>query len=193
MSQLNNKRSRSCATLDVAVIPENIFSLRGDAFYSLVEELTSKDIEELLRIQKISNARCFLNTNPLAFFYINCADPPIVQLQNRLSIKGFDDKNIVLAGVHGCRHYLQKLFGSSLVTKKTKRINSAKSSAANSLNHQVPSTPIQTRSVAIDSSTPANISNIDHHDYLNKKMKVWWEKIRDQYNLENHVLLNLIL
>ena len=77
MSHSLNKQLHSSNTIDISIIPPDAFSLRGDAFYSLVEELTSKDIEDLLRIQKISNARCFLNTNPLAFFDIDSNDPSV--------------------------------------------------------------------------------------------------------------------
>ena len=188
MSRLFNKQFRSSATFDFSGVPTNVFSLRGDAFYSLVEELTSKDMEELPRIQKISNVRCFLNKNPLAFFDINSDDPPIIQLQNRLSFKVKNSKNVVLAGVHGYLRYLQKLFDSLLMKKKNKRINPDNSTATNKLLHQVPSTGMQISSLPIDSSTTADLSTIDHHNYLNHKIKSWWEKSRNQYGLENHLL-----
>ena len=45
-----------------------------------------------------------------------------------------------------------------------------------------------TPSLSIDSSTTAASSNMDHHKYLNQQIESWWEKNRDQHNLENHVL-----
>ena len=59
MRRLLNKQLQSSIMLDLSTMPTDALSLRGDVFYSLVEELTSKDIEDLFRIQKISNARCF--------------------------------------------------------------------------------------------------------------------------------------
>ena len=69
MSTSVNKRFRySSQTMDPSVIPVDVFSSKGDAFYTFVRQSTSEDIEDLLRIQRISTARSFLNTNPLAFF-----------------------------------------------------------------------------------------------------------------------------
>ncbi|CAF4871070.1 unnamed protein product [Rotaria sp. Silwood2] len=47
---------------------------------------------------------------------------------------------------------------------------------------------MQISSLPIDSSITADLCTIDHHHYLNQKIKSWWEKNRDQYDLENHVL-----
>ena len=183
-----NGQFRSSAALDLSILPTNVFSLRGDAFYSLVEELTSDDIEELLRIQKISNPRCFMNTNPLAFFDINSDDPSVLQLQRRLSFKGIDKNNIVLAGVRGYIRYLQELFGSLLMKKMNKRNDPNSSSATNTLLNQISSPTVQTLALSIDSSTTTDLSTIDHHSFLDKKIQDWWEKNRDQFDVENHML-----
>jgi hypothetical protein len=188
MRHLLNKQLQSSMTLDLSIMPTDAFSLRGDAFYSLVEELTSKDIEDLFRIQKISNARCFLNTNSLAFFDVNSDDPFVIQLQDRLSIKVSNSKRTVLAGVHGHVHYLQELFNLFLMNKKNKRTKSNNSTTVRNHLHQVPSTPMPTTPLSVDSSTATASSNTDHHNYLNEKIKVWWEKNRDQFNLEHYAL-----
>ena len=141
MSQLFNGRHRPSPTVDLTMLPSDILSLWGDPFYSLVEELTSNDIEDLLRIQKISTARCFLNTKPLAFFDINSEDPSVVQLQTRLSFKTTDNKIVVLAGVHGYLRYLQELF-RSLVNKKSSQRSDTKKSSIQERVHQVPSSGI---------------------------------------------------
>ena len=144
MPRVSNKQSQYSIMIDISMMPTDAFSLRGDAFYSLVEELTSKDVEDLLKIQKISNARCFLNTNSLAFFDIHSDNPFIVDLQDRLSIKTLNDKRAVLAGVQGYLRYLQQLFNSFLVSQRNKRIKSNKSTDANGNFYQVPSTPVPT-------------------------------------------------
>jgi len=188
MPRLLNKQLHSNNTIDLSIIPTDAFNLRGDAFYSLVEELTSKDIEDLLKIQRISNARCFLNTNSLAFFDINSDDPSIIELQNRLSVKILNGKRIVLAGVHGYLQYLQQLFNLFLMAMKNKRTKSNNSANPSNHVHQVPSTPIPIMSLSIDSSTATASSNTDHHHFLNEKIKCWWEKNRDQLNVENYTL-----
>ena len=58
MRRLLNKQLQSSMMFDLSTMPIDAFSLRGDAFYSLVVEPTAKDIEDLFRIQNISNARC---------------------------------------------------------------------------------------------------------------------------------------
>jgi hypothetical protein len=188
MRSLLNKQLQSSIKLDLSIMPTDAFSLRGDAFYSLVEELTSKDIEDLFRIQKISNARCFLNTNSLAFFDISSDDPFVIQLQDRLSIKVLNSKRAVLAGVHGYVHYLQELFNLFLMKKKNKRTKSNNSTTVRNLLHQVPSTPMSTTPLSVDSSTANASSKTNHHDYLNEKIKFWWEMNRDQFKLENYAL-----
>jgi hypothetical protein len=188
MRSLLNKQLQSSIKLDLSIMPTDAFSLRGDAFYSLVEELTSKDIEDLFRIQKISNARCFLNTNSLAFFDISSDDPFVIQLQDRLSIKVLNSKRAVLAGVHGYVHYLQELFNLFLMKKKNKRTKSNNSTTVRNHLYQVLSTPMSTTPLSVDSSTATASSNTNHHDYVNEKIKFWWEKNRDQFNLENYAL-----
>jgi hypothetical protein len=188
MCRLLNTQLQASMMLDLSTMPTDALSLREDAFYSLVEELTSTDIEDLFRIQKISNARCFLNTNSLAFFDINSDDPSVIQLQDRLSIKVLNSKRAVLAGVHGYVHYLQELFNLFLMKKKNKRTKSNISTTVRNHLHQVPSTPMPTTPLSVDSSTATASSNTDHHDYLNEKIKFWWEKNRDLFNLENYAL-----
>ena len=100
MVQLNKKRSRSrSAALDLSVVPANIFALKGDDFYTVIKELTSEDVEELLKTRKISTARCFLTTNPLNFFNIHSDDPTIIQLQKRLSFNVSNGRSVVLVAV----------------------------------------------------------------------------------------------
>ncbi|CAF1401633.1 unnamed protein product [Adineta ricciae] len=188
MPRVSNKQSQYSITIDLSMIPTNAFSLRGDAFYSLVEELTSKDVEDLLKIQKISNARCFLNTNSLDFFDIHSDDPFIVDLQDRLSIKTLNKKRTVLAGVQGYLHYLQQLLNSFLIAQRNKRIKSNNSTDANSHPHQVPSTPMPITPLSINSSTTAALFHPEHRHFLNEKIKSWWEKHRDQFNLGSDAL-----
>ena len=65
-----DKPLRSLTKIDLSFLLTNASCLRGDEFYAHIKEPTSDDIEELLRIQKVSNARCLLNTNVSPFFDI---------------------------------------------------------------------------------------------------------------------------
>jgi hypothetical protein len=188
MPRLVDKQLRPTADLDFSVLPTNTFDLRGEEFYSFVEEITCGDVQDLLRVQKISNARCFLNTNALAFFDIRSDDAQVTQLQNRLSITVLGGKKVVLAGVHGYLQYLQDLLRASLTKRANKRISSNDSSLKNNLLHQVPSTPMEISSPLTSSSSTASPSTNHHHNFLHEKIQSWWEKNRGQYDLENHTL-----
>ena len=188
-----NGRFRSSTALDLSVLPTNVFSLRGDAFYSLVEELTSNDIEELLRMQKISNPHCFMNTNPLTFFDINSDDPSVLQLQSRLSFKGIDQKNIVLAGIRGYIRYLQELFDSLLMKQINKRNDSNNFRTTNTLLNSISSSAVQTPALTFDSSTTTDLSTIDHHSFLLKKSKTGGRRIEIRLMLKTTCLSNLMI
>ena len=141
MASLNKKRSRSRSlALDVSILPTNILSLKGDAFYSLVRELTSEDAEELLKMQRISSVRCFHNTNPLTLFDLHTDDPSIIRLQHRLSLKSTNNKNIALAGIGGDCRYLTQLFETLFVKNKKRRIEVFSSMANTLLSQQSPTT-----------------------------------------------------
>lgn len=123
MVQLNNKRSRSRSpALDLSILPANVFALKGDPFYTVIKEVTSEDVEELLKIQRISTARCFLATDPLNFFNIVSNDPMIVHLQKRLSCNVSNGRNVVLAGVEGDISNLTELL-CALSTNKRRETN----------------------------------------------------------------------
>ena len=79
MVQYHQKKS-PVSFLDPSLLPVNLFSMRADAFYELLERITSEDVKELLKIQRISTANCFLDTHPLAFFDLNCSDPSITEV-----------------------------------------------------------------------------------------------------------------
>ena len=188
MPRLVDKQLRPTADLDFSVLPTNTFDLRGDEFYSFVEEITCEDVQDLLRVQKISNARCFLNTNALAFFDLRSDDAQVTQLQNRLSITVLGGKKVVLAGVHGYVQYLQDLLRASLAKRANKRISSHDSTLRNNLLHQVPSTPMQISSPLTSSPSTASPSTNHHHNFFHEKIQSWWEKNRGQYDLENQTL-----
>ena len=183
-----DKPLRALSKIDLSILPTNAFCLRGDEFYALVKELTSDDIEELFRIQKVSNARCLLNTNVLTFFDISSNDPLITQLQDRLSFTVADGKRVIRAGVHGFVEYLRSLFASSLTKPTSKRISSNNISAKTNLSHQTHSTPTQTSPLLPSSSTTASSFDSYHHQFLTDKIQSWWTKIRDNYGLADLVL-----
>ncbi|CAF1630170.1 unnamed protein product, partial [Adineta ricciae] len=151
--------------------------------------LTSEDVEELLHIQKISTARCFLNTKPWGFFDISSDDPSVVQLQTRLSFKTTDNRIVVLAGIHEYLRYLRESF-SALVNKTESKRKNSNHSTTNDLVHQVPSSSFQTAAFS-NSSASVNPSNDEQQTNLKQQIALWWEKNRDQYDLGNAALTEL--
>ena len=188
MPRLVDKPLRSLSITDLSILPTNASFLRGDEFYALVKELTSDDIEELFRIQKVSNARCLLNTNILTFFDVRSNDPSVTQLQDRLSFTVADGKRVIRAGVHGFVEYLRNLFASSFTKRTSKRPSSNNTSAKTNLSHQTHAAPTQTSPLLPNATTTANSFNSYHHQFLTDKIQSWWTKIRGKYDLEDHVL-----
>jgi len=187
MSLVANKRYRySSRLIDLSVVPTNIFNLKGDVFYTLVQELTSEDIEQLLRIQRISSARSFLNTNPLAFFDLKSDDPLVIEIQNRLSYKGTDNKNIILAGIDGDILYLKQLFELFLLKDEKKKIYPMNSTTTGGqLPPPIAATTTTAMSASIDRSRTNQLSVIEHRKYLTHQIKIWWEKHRNDYDLND--------
>lgn len=185
----SRNKSSPFPALDLSVVPTDVFSLRGNAFYELLERITSEDIKDLLKIQRISTARCFLDTNPLAFFDLHCDDPLIVQIQNRLSFKIENNINVVYAGVVADLRYLKRLFETFLMkhakehNKQVDRNITIDSSQSN------PSTTMTPLAVPVHSPQISNLSATEHHDYLTKQIDSWWETHRSQYDLENSRLI----
>lgn len=105
----SRKRKHQSLHIDLSVVPSDVFSLRGEPFYQFIEEITSEDIKDLLEIQKISTARCFLETNPLDFLNLRIEDPVVIRLQDRLCFRLSNESHVVLAGVNGDLHYLTEL------------------------------------------------------------------------------------
>ena len=185
MASLNKKRSRSVA-LDVSILPANILSLKGDAFYSLVRELTSEDAEELLKMQRISSVRCFLNTNPLTLFDLHTDDPSIIRLQHRLSFKSTNNKNVALAGIGGDCRYLTQLFETLFVKNKKRRIDVISSIANTLLSQQSPTT---TTTIALSTPCPPPevrcLSVVEQRAHIQQQIEFWWDKYRSENRLES--------
>ena len=120
MVQYRKKKSQ-ISFLDPSLLPMNLFSLRGDAFYELLVRITSEDIKELLKIQRISTANCFLDTDPLAFFDLNCSDPSITEIQRRLSFKTESGDNVIFAGIETDLRYLRQLFETFVMKRNAKK------------------------------------------------------------------------
>lgn len=188
MLSLNKKRTRS-RDLDVSILPANIFSLKGDAFYSLVKELTSEDIEELLKVQRISTVRCFLSTNPLTLFNLQSDDPSITRLQHRLSFKVANNTNVALAGIDGDYRYLKQLFETFSMKMKKRKIDVISSIANTHPSQQSPATTM------VASSTPSHppdvkrLSVAEHRTYLNQQIEFWWDKYRREQRLSSYQIV----
>ena len=138
-------------------------------------------MEELLKIQRISTARCFLATNPLNFFNIHSDDPTIIQLQKRLSFNVSNGRSVVLAGVEGDVSYLTKLLGA-FVTKKKK--TNAINVITNTQQH-----PHRNRlTTTTQTTTPhvvAPLAVSGYRNYLTQQIEVWLEIHRKEYRIEN--------
>ena len=181
MVQLNKKRSRSRSpALDLSILPANVFALKGDSFYTVIKEVTSEDVEELLKIQRISAARCFLATNPLNFFNTVSNDLMIVQLQKRLSFNVPNGRNVVLAGVEGDISYLTKFLGAFSTNKKTKTDAINIATNIQHRNHSATTTQPATPHVL----TPLTVK--EHRKYLRQQIESWFEKHRKKHRIENH-------
>jgi hypothetical protein len=185
---VNKQHRYSSQAIDLSVVPRDVFSVKSDAFYTLVRELTSEDVEDLLKIQRISTARSLLNTNPLTFFDLETDETLINELQNRLSYKMMDGKRLVLAGINADILYLKKLLKVYSVKGEKRRVNTATPT-----NDDRSSSPIQTRKttsscVLVVQSEVNRLSMNDHRQYLSQQIKTWWEKHRNDYDLENHSL-----
>ena len=121
-SAVNKRIKYSSNLIDASILPQNTFDLKGDTFYTLVRELTSEDVEDLLKMQRIPSARCFLTTNPLTFLNFQTNEPSVIELQARLSYRTVDEKKVVLAGVTADVLYLKELFKLFLLTNAKKTI-----------------------------------------------------------------------
>ena len=181
-------------SIDLSIVPMNVFSLKGDDFYEFLKQILSEDIKDLLKIQRISTARWFLDTNPLAFFDLNCDDSLIVQVQNRLSFKMENGVNVVFAGIEADLRYLRRL-SETFLTKVTKKNDeqsdaqldmdsSRRNSSTTSTTLSVPVDSPQL-SIQVDSFQLPTLSIIEHHEYLIRQIDSWWENNRSQYSLEH--------
>ena len=181
MVRLREKRSLSPSPIfDLSMVPADIFNLRGDAFYALVKELTSDDVEELLRLQRIATARCFLNTNPLGIFNLNTDDQSITQVQNRLSFKTAANKHVVLAGVDGDILYLKQLLNTFLM--KNKRNKTTTLLTAPRIDHSQHTSPTATTMIytAADPLARTALSIVEHRDSLRQQIETWCRKYCNQ-------------
>ena len=148
------------------MVPADVFNLRGDAFYALVKELTSDDIEELLRLQRIATARCFLSTNPLGIFNLNTNDQSIIQLQNRLSFKTAANKHVVLAGVDGDIFYLKQLLNTFLMKNKRRKTTTILTAPSVDHSQQTSSTATTMMYTPADPLARTALSIVEHCDSL---------------------------
>jgi hypothetical protein len=58
---------------DTSVLPDDVFSLSNDAFFSMIQQLAGEQMVEILKIQLISSTQSLLRTNNIfEIFNINC-------------------------------------------------------------------------------------------------------------------------
>ena len=182
----SRKRKHQSMDIDLSIVPSNVFSLRGEPFYRFIQEITSEDIKDLLEIQRISTARCFLQTNPLGFLDLRSEDPLIIHLQNRLCFRLSNEGHVVRAGVIGDLRYLAELLSTySMESNKQRNVQSEYDP------------PIQTNegddalTTATPSVPPVPESSIEEHRYyINEQLKSWWEKNREKHQFKSHQLID---
>ena len=188
-SSINKWCSYFSQLIDVSILPGNIFNLKGNVFYTLVPEVTSNDIENLLKVQRISSARCFLNTNPLTCLDLQADEPSIIKLQARLSYRTADGQKDVLAGIVADILCLKQLLTLFLMTDEKKRISCTDSTATAERPSSIITRRTTSSRISVVRSGTNELSIDDHRKYLNRKIKSWWEKDRNDYKLENYVLI----
>lgn len=185
----SRKRKYRSFHVDLSIVPSNVFSLRGDPFYKFIQDIASEDLKDLLAIQKISTARCFLNTNPLDLLRIRSDDPLIIELQNRLSFKLADGGHVVLAGVNGDVHYLAEILSmySDRMTKQQRTESGSRDATkTNEENGESTANMSDVPSVI----QPSTLSIEEHRHYLSEQIRTWWEKARHKHHLEEYQLID---
>ena len=184
----SRKRKHRSFPIDLSIVPFNVFSLRGEPFYQFIQEITSADVKDLLKIQKISTAQCFLNTNPFDFLNISSDDPWIIELQDRLSFKLVNGNHVVLAGIDGDVHYLTELLSmySVEINKEITESGSNRSIETSKEADESTTTTLPTGSVSL----PLILSIEEHRHYINEQIKSWWEKNRQKLQCENYPIVD---
>jgi hypothetical protein len=193
-------RSSGLLTSNPSVLPANLLELKDDAFYNLVQEITSSDEAELLRVQSIRSVHCFMRINVLNFFHLDSDD--LVPLQSRLAHKKADGKYAVHLGIRGSIIYLTELFNGFKKQKpKETQTNGNTSVEAGNLTvaskdpipSQNTSIPESTASVASPllrrSPTKTVISSSEHRTHVKHNVQVWWNNVRGKHGLADQTLL----
>ena len=83
---------------DPSIIPNNILSLKGDAFFKCVTQLSGEAICDLLKIQLIDSTETFMNTDDLlGIFQYNSSE--INSLRDKIYFKTDNDGYILKSGI----------------------------------------------------------------------------------------------
>lgn len=83
---------------DPSIIPNNILTLRGDAFFKCVKQLSGEAICDLLKIQLIDSTETFMNTDDLfGIFQYNSSE--INCLRDKIYFKTENDDYILKSGI----------------------------------------------------------------------------------------------
>jgi hypothetical protein len=108
MSALTNK----CFT-DTSILPSNILSLQGSDFFTVIENLTSDTIADLIRIQAIRNVRIFmLIPDILAVFKINSSELDYIKIKACFRLQ--NNTYLVKPGIETSLRYLRDLFATKI-------------------------------------------------------------------------------
>ena len=181
-------RGSALLTRDLSILPDNLLELKDKAFYELVKELTSSDEAELLQVQSIRCVHSFMRVNALNIFHLDSND--LAPLQSRLAHKKADGKYAVHVGIRGNLIYLTELFNTfnrlvDTVNITVTPIHSAPSQNASILD----ATTSGTTSLVDHPSNKTIVSASEHRTHVKQSIKMWWNNVREKYNLVHQNLL----
>lgn len=189
---------RSSLTPDLSVLPADLLELKDGAFYDLVQEITSSDEAELLRIQSVRSVHSFMRVNVLNFFQLDSND--LVPLQSRLAHKRSDGKYVVHLGVRGNIIYLTELF-NAFKKQKSKGVQTNLNASAGVVNiTSTPNDSISSSSIQLSdhsaNCTPPyhlpitpTISFAEHRTHIRRNIPSWWHSICERQKLPIGTLL----
>lgn len=193
-------RRSSLLAPDLLMLPANLLELKDDAFYDLVQEITSSYEAELLRVQSVRTVHSFMRVNVLSFFHLNADD--LVPLQSRLAHKKADGKYVVHLDVRGHIIYLTELF-TAFKKQKGKEMQTNGNTSIGVINTTSMLNDLTSSQSIPSSDRSANGTPLVHHlmitamscsahrAHIQTNIRTWWHSIRDKQKIHNQTLLEL--
>ena len=93
---------------DISALPDDVFSLSNDAFFSMIQKLAGEQMVEILKIQLISSTQSLLRTNNIfEIFNINC--PALSEIRKKACFQLDDGSFLVKSGLKNNADHLLNL------------------------------------------------------------------------------------